>query len=143
MAGGLEGAAALTKQLEALGQELRGKNLRTVVRAGAAPLLKAAKAAAPEGTEMHRTYKGRLVAPGFGKRSVRMVTKLDKTGEKASAAVGVRAEAFYMTQFVEVGTAKMAAAPWLRPAAQASQDQQGEAMKAAIQRLIKKAASAK
>lgn len=136
----LEGVAALTKQLEELGNAVKGKALRAAVRAGGNVVKKAAQARAPVGTKMHKTYKGRLVAPGFTQRSVRVVTRLDKTGEKASAAIGVRREAFYALQFIELGTSTIPAAPWLRPAHASTQGQQLQALSASMKRSVERAA---
>jgi HK97 gp10 family phage protein len=138
----LEGVAALTRQLDELGKAVKGKALRGAVRTAANVVKKAAQARVPVGTEMHKTYKGRLVAPGFAQRSVRVVTKLDRTGEKASAAIGVRREAFYAVQFLELGTSKLPARPWLRPAMSSTQVEQqraiGKALKRAIEREARK-----
>lgn len=145
MAGGsrLEGVAQLTRQLDELTKQVKGKGLRAAVRAGIRPAATAAKANIPVGDVMHKTYKGRLVAPGFAQRSVRTVTTLSKTGEQASAVLGVRREAFYATQFVEVGTAKMPAQPWLRPAFESTQDAQQQAIADSLRKTILKAAKTK
>lgn len=136
----LEGFAELDRQLAELGAAVTGSALRAAVRAGGNVVKKDAQARIPVGTEMHKTYKGRLVAPGFAKRSVRVVTKMSRDRQKASAAIGVRAEAFYAAQFLELGTSRMAARPWLRPAHHATQDAQIEAMGKAMKRTILRAA---
>ncbi len=142
----LEGVAALTRQLEELGKAVKGKALRSAVRAGGNAVKKVAKANIPVGKAAHKTHKGRLVAPGFSQRSVRVVTKLDRTGEKATAAIGVRSEAFYAVQFVELGTSEMPAHPWLRPAMESTRDEQqraiGKALKKAIEREARKRSGA-
>lgn len=56
----------------------------------------------PKGKGVHRTYKGRLVAPGFGKRSLKLKQTLAK--ETPGARLNLAKEAFYMLQFVERGT---------------------------------------
>jgi HK97 gp10 family phage protein len=140
---GLDGTAALLRQLEELGKLEDGKALRSAVRAGMKPAMDRAKAMIPQGIDPHKTFKGRLVAPGFAKRSIRVVTKLSKDKQKASAALGVRAEAFYAVNFVELGTSKMAARPWLRPAFASTLQQQTEAMSASLRKSILKAAKKK
>jgi HK97 gp10 family phage protein len=112
----LEGVAELDRLLALLPQAVQPKVLRKAVRAGIRPAEKRAKATVPVGTVAHRTRKGRLVPPGFAKRSIRVVTKADRTGQKVSAALGVRRDAFYAVQFVERGTSRHPARPWLRRA---------------------------
>jgi len=136
----LEGFAELDAQLAALGDAVTGKALRGAVRAGGNVVKKQAQANIPVGSRMHKTYKGRWVAPGFSKRSLRVVTKLDRNKQRASAAIGVRAEAFYAALFVELGTAKNPARPWLRPAMANTQAAQIDAMGAAMRRAILRAA---
>lgn len=138
----LEGVAELDRKLAEMGKAVTGKALRAAVRAGGNVVKKAAQAKIPKGEQMHRTYKGRIVAPGFSSRNVRVVTKLDKTGEKASAAIGVRKEAFYATQFVELGVPAhgIAARPWLRPAMAETRDMQQTAIAQALKRQVERAA---
>lgn len=146
MAGGnhLVGVKELERQLDALGAKVKGKALRAAVRAAVKPALNQAKINIPVGDVAHRTYKGRLVAPGFAKRSLRIVARLSKTGEQASAAVGVRKEAFYVVQFhEEYGTARMPAKPWLRPAFESTLDQQKAALADSLRKSILKAAKTK
>jgi HK97 gp10 family phage protein len=76
----------------------------------------------PVGKVPHATYKGNRVFPGFSKRSLRLFSRINKRNGTAEAIVGPRREAFYATQFVELGTSKMAARPWMRPAFESSQD---------------------
>lgn len=113
----------LAKKLSTLtSDEEIGKALSQAVRAALAEVVKDARSRIPVGTEAHRTYKGRLVAPGYARRSIRTLVRKDKTNHKVTGLVGVRAEAYYALQFVELGTSKMAAQPWLRPAFEASKD---------------------
>lgn len=141
MAGNVKGLRELDAKLAALGAAVGGKVMQQALRAAMRPVLNDARAAAPEGTELHRTYRGRLVAPGFGKRSVRLVVTKPKRGGTFRAALGVRREAFYMTQFVELGTSKMAAKPWLRPVFEAqvaaTTDRLASELKARIERAAK------
>lgn len=113
----------LSAKLAALSSDEQvGKVLRSTVRSAMKQVKKRAEARIPQGIDAHRTYKGRLVAPGFARRSLRVIAKLDKSKHKASAVLGVRAEAFYAVQFVELGTSKQPARPWLRPAFAESND---------------------
>jgi HK97 gp10 family phage protein len=86
------------------------------------PAQKMAKAKAPVGDQMHKTYKGRLVAPGFLSRSIGKVTFQTREGVGVGL-VGPQQEAFYGTTFLERGTRYIDKTPWLEPAFNASQDQ--------------------
>lgn len=99
----LEGVAELTKRLNALGDRLSTKALRTAVRRAVAPVVRQMRAAAPVGTEAHRTYKRRLVAPSFLKRSIRVITKIDRAAGTASAVIGTRKEAWYGVRLYDQG----------------------------------------
>lgn len=135
----LEGVAQLTKQLREIAKLDDGKALRSAVRAGMRPALKRAQQLIPKGENAHKTYKGRLVAPGFASRNLRVITYLSADKQKAGAVLSVRSEAFYAVQFVELGTSKRAAQPWLRPAFESTQQQQQTAIKAALVRILRKA----
>lgn len=143
MSSGLIGVAELTKQLDALGKLEDGKALRAAAKAGMMPTYKAAQQNIPVGTVAHRTYKGRLVAPGFAKRSLRLVTYLSPDKQKATAVVGVTGEAFYAISFVEIGTSKMAAQPWLRPSFYYTREEQESAVAGSLKRTIEKIARTK
>ena len=68
--------------------------------------------AAPVGKKEHRTHKGRLVAPGFLKRSVVQRSSLKK--DKAIVIIGVKAEAYYGVQFLDRGTKNIKARNWFK-----------------------------
>lgn len=135
----LEGAAELARQLAALGDIASTKIMRAAVRAAIQPAKKKAQATIPVGLQAHRTYKGRLVAPGFSKRSIRVVTKVSRDGKSISAALGVQREAFYAVLFEELGTSKMPARPWLRPAMASTVTQQQAILVAQLRDRIQKA----
>lgn len=134
----LEGVAELEKKLKALGQVASVPILRAAVRAGIKPVKARAEELIPVGSEAHRTYKGRLVAPGFAKRSLRTVTRASPDGRKVSAAVGVRKEAFYAALFVELGTARTRAQPFLRPALEQTKSEQERAFAEKLKERIDK-----
>jgi len=117
----VEGVEKLGKQLRNLGRLAEGRILRAAARAGIQPALARAKALIPVGVDEHRTYKGRDVRPGFARKSVRAIVAVNRDKTVATAVLGVRAEAFYAVQFVELGTSKTPAQPWLRPAFQSSE----------------------
>lgn len=139
----LEGVAELMKKLDALGKLEDGKALRAAGRAAGRVVADRARALIPKGDVAHRTYKGRLVAPGFASRSIRYIASLSKDKQKVTVIVGVRAEAFYAVQFVELGTSKMERQPWLRPAFQSTIDQQEAALADHLRKTIEKIAKAK
>lgn len=122
MASNISGVDELTKKLSELtNAKGMGLALRSASASGMRKVMNAAKSGVPVGTVEHRTYKGRLVAPGFAARSLRIHSYASPDGQKAGAILGVKSEAFYALQFIELGTSKMAARPWLRPAFQAQQ----------------------
>lgn len=136
----LIGVAEASKKLTAMGAAFSVPILRSAVRAGIQPAKKYAEQTIPVGKEAHRTYKGRLVAPGFSKRSIRVVTKASQDKRVVSAALGVRREAFYAVLFTEIGTSKIPARPWLRPAMKNTQSEQEAAMAAKLLDRINKVA---
>ena len=87
----------------------------------ATPIVREARLRIPIGDVEHRTYKGNLVAPGFAQRNIRKASKI--IDGRAVVSIGVRREAFYATQFVELGTQKMDATPWLVPAFENQRDE--------------------
>jgi HK97 gp10 family phage protein len=121
MASELIGVADLTRKLNLLGAQVAAKELRGIARVAMKIAYQKALATIPVGTIPHTTYKGRRVFGGFAKRNLRLVSFIDKKAGSAMAMIGPRREAFYATQFVELGTSKMPARPWLRPAMESSQ----------------------
>lgn len=110
----LDGLKELTKKLNQLETKLAGKTLRSAVVQASLPAFRAIKLAAPVGTGAHRTYKGNLVGPGFLKRSVKRVSKINKRTGTVSVAIGVRAEAFYGIAFLDRGTIRITGRSWFK-----------------------------
>lgn len=146
MATDLEGYAELSKQLSALADpKQQASALRESVRKPMNQVKKAAQASiaqiSPGKTDIHRTYKGRLVGAGFASRSLRVVVKMSKNKQSATALLGVRKEAFYAVQFHELGTAYISKRPWLVPAFEAQKDPAirgiGDVLKKRIERIAK------
>jgi len=146
MSSRLEGVAELTAKFTDLGVKVAARELRGSVKAALEVALHAARSRIPIGTQAHTTYRGRLVSPGFAAQSLHIETKLDKRTGSAVAFLGVTAEAFYALQFVELGTSKMPAQPWLRPAFVASEDAMlqdlATEMRKRVERIAKKRARA-
>jgi HK97 gp10 family phage protein len=111
--------AQLKSLADAVGPRRADKVLRSSLRFAMTPSKKAAAAKAPVGTQMHKTYKGRMVAPGFLSRNLQVAVTKVRNG-KAAALLGPRKEAYYGTQFLERGTSKISPAPWLEPAFEAT-----------------------
>lgn len=146
MAAGIKGAKELDAKLAALGAVVGGRVLRGALRSA----LNVAKAQAEadaaqlnESGRTHRTYRGRLVAPGFASRNLRVVVVRDKkTGAPLRAVLGVRREAFYAVQFIELGVESrgIPARPWLAPALERTQAAVTDKLADGIRRGIKRAA---
>jgi hypothetical protein len=96
----VSGWDSLDKQLARLANP---KEMRKVARSAANfavnPALKSARAEAPIGKIAHKTYKGRLVAPGFAARNIRKRVIAGKAGGNflVRAMIGTSGEAFYAT----------------------------------------------
>jgi len=137
----IEGIADLAAKLKDLKDPKQvGPTLKRGVRAGMLEPARRARQLIPIGVDAHQTYKGRLVAPGFAKRSIRIIAKILKGGQAAYALLGVRAEAFYAVQYVELGTSKMQPRPWLRPAFLSSNDPMLRALGGELNDWIKRIA---
>lgn len=112
----LEGVAALTKQLNQLGSLEEGKALKRCVKAGIDQALDRAKQIIPVGTEPHRLKNGLLVNFGYAKSTLHTISTINSAKNLASGILGVGKQAYYILQFVELGTRKMPAQPWIRRA---------------------------
>lgn len=147
MAGGADGVkitinqvglAELEAKIKALGPRLQGNILRQVAREASKPVVERARATVPVGTRLHKTYKGRIVSPGFAKRSIKLETFLTRDKSAAIALVGVRREAYYALQFLELGTARIPRRPWLKPAFEATAGQQVQLVLSALKKRIER-----
>jgi hypothetical protein len=136
----IKGLAELDRRLAALGGALGQKVLRNATRAAMTPVLKAARAAAPKGTEAHRTYQGRLVAPGFAARNLRVITYRNRQTGKVGALLGVRREAFYALQFWVYGAYGRKRKDWLTPVFEAHESEMLQRLQTEAAKRIDKAA---
>lgn len=134
----IEGTAALVAKLQELGKLEDGKALRSAARAGVKPIFTQAKANIPKSQDAARTYKGRIIGPGFASRNIRTITQLKQQDGIARASVGVRADAFYAVRFVEQGTKKQRAQHWLTDASAQTIDKQVQAVSDSLQKSIDK-----
>lgn len=138
----VEGFDSLERKLSSLGIKTAQKVLRSALRSAMQPAKKQYEATIVVGDEPHRTYKGRLVAPGFAKQSIRVVTTRIENGT-ASALLGVRNEAFYIVQFIERGWSGGPARPRLGPAFRQTKDQAIEILRDKLGKGIDREAAKK
>lgn len=145
MSSALEGVADLTAQLNELGVKLASKELKGTVKVALQEAEHLARQRIPVGTEPHKTYRGRLVSPGFALSTLHVEVSLNKRSGAAVAILGVGREAFYV-MFIELGTSKFAAHPWLVPSFTESEDVMlrkiGEELRARIEKIAAKRAAA-
>lgn len=144
----LEGFKELSNQLSKLGTRVGGRAFRSAALSATLPALRAAQAAAPVGTPPFesgkdpypvRSYRGTLRTPGFLKRNIRRKTLISPDKRFVRVMIGPAPEAFYGTQFVELGTSRQPKRPWLEPAFRASQGLVIAKMRVRLKALIDKA----
>lgn len=142
----LEGTRELSKQLADLGKATSGRVLKAAVMEAMLPTYRQALATVPIGSKAHKTYKGRSVEPGFAQQSLRLKTWVGKDKTVATAMVGVAPEAYYALQFIELGTSKYPATPWLTPAFESNKDAAvqkiASEMRTRIERIARRRAAA-
>jgi HK97 gp10 family phage protein len=110
----IAGLKELELRLEKLGQKMGGKILRQAAVAAMLPVKREMKSIVPIGKVPHKSYLGRTLAPGYLSRSIKHGSKFNKKLGTASAWIGVTAEAFYGTQFVDPGTVHQPAQKWFK-----------------------------
>jgi HK97 gp10 family phage protein len=137
----LQGVAQLIAKLRDIKSLDDGKALRAGVRAGMRPALLAARSKIPIAKKQYKlakTYGGGVVQPGYAQKAIRVITTVSPDKQQASALMSVRKAAFYAVNFVEIGTSKMAAQPWLRPAFYSTQDAQKQALADKLKAYLEK-----
>jgi HK97 gp10 family phage protein len=145
----LEGMSDLQEQLENLSQGLAAKTLAKATRKAFAPVLTTAKAYVPVDTGLLRdSIVQRVVKPkdpnatwaatGLKVTAAKGGRKSDLKGFRGSALKAAkRLSASWRWHFIELGTSKMAAKPFLRPALQTHADAVIDALKRDLARRIK------
>lgn len=135
----IDGLSDLGKRLQTLSADMQGKVARAATAAGAVVIKNAAIQKAPEDTG---NLKKNIIAKRLPKSETNLtsehivtVRKGKKTAKQKAA--GIR-DAYYAS-FVEFGTAKMAAQPFLRPAFDQNKERAVDAMKNRLEARIKKA----
>lgn len=135
------------RALAAVKKESGVKVLKSALKDAARPAVNAMRSRAPVGSKGHRTHRGRLVAPGFLKRSIRTVSTVDigtasaiRSRARVSALIGVRAEAFYGVSFVEGGTKFQRPQPWFESSFESKQRQMTERFRKRLRLHVERAA---
>jgi HK97 gp10 family phage protein len=145
----IRGTEALVKQLEKLKAELAVKVLAQAGRKAFQPVLEAAKAMAPRDSgALADSIKIKVEKPSSGDTVLRVglkigASRLAKQARVAAAAFG-EAQSKELPparrwHFVELGTSKMAAHPFLRPALEQNADEVVRMLTVELQKSIRKA----
>lgn len=124
------GLKELDYKLRQLSRPMRGEILEKAAKAAGNVVLPAAIANCPESdiARLMKTYKGNWTAhPGFAKRNVAMKPYVSKDRRAAGVKIGVKREAYYAINFVELTTSRRAGTPWLQPAFNSTKDKQIDA----------------
>lgn len=123
----VEGLKELDRALNALPLRARGSVLRSALNKAADPIVKDARSMAP-------------VRTGLGKKSIRKKasTPRGSNGFLATVLVGFLQRAFYL-RFIELGTSKIVARPFLRPAFDKNMQEFNRIFKKELGDRIKKA----
>lgn len=135
----IDGLSDLGKRLSTLSADMQGKVARAATAAGAVVIKNAAIQKAPEDTG---NLKRNIIAKRIPKSQTDLssehivtVRKGKKTAKQKAA--GIR-DAYYAS-WVEFGTVKMAAQPFLRPAFDQNKETAVDAIKNRLEARIKKA----
>jgi hypothetical protein len=125
------GLRDLDRKLNALSGVARGPILIESVEAAGKLVVDEATIRCPEEkvkAYLKKTYKGnRVWHPGFAKRNVRMNSFLSRDKKAAAVIIGVKREAFYAINFVELATSRGPGDPWLVPSFESTKDKQIDA----------------
>lgn len=139
----LEGAKDLAAKLQALKPSQQGSALKNAVQKAMLPTFREALHTVPIGSRPHKTYKGRTVEPGFAQQNLRLKTWVSKDKQAAVGMVGVNKEAFYVLQYIELGTSKIPPRPWLEPAFRSNKASAVQTMIAELRKRIERIARRK
>ena len=149
MAVELIGLKELGAKLDKLSSKQSGQVLRKAANAAVKPVIAAARVnliatADHKNFRPHKTYKGNpILTPGYAARHIGSKVSLSRDKRKVFAFIGVHREAFYATQFLELGTSRYAKEPWLVPALESTQSQTLTTFANAFKQHIEKVARAK
>lgn len=135
----VKGMKELRNKLRALGPAAGGKALRNAASFAMTPVVQEARRRAPVGDQPHKTYKGRVVAPGFLSRNIKKKARMLRDKSTVFVHVGMAGEAWY-GGLLEDGTKYMDANPWLEPAFEARKNEVLERFTDKLRQNIEKAA---
>ena len=136
----ISGLKELSDKLEKIGKAAGSKAMRNAAVAATTPVMRDMRAAAPVGKKEHRTYKGRLVAPTFLRRSIKRKSWIDKKWGSVKVIIGVASEAYYGVQFLDKGTKFIPAQPWFEKTFEKNASRMVAVFGAKLGTQIKKAA---
>ena len=139
----IEGIDDLRRKLKKLIINTDTRIVASAASYAMAPVVKEARRRAPIGSVAHKTYRGRWVAPGHLSRNVIKRTRRTKDRKGFTVKVGPRKEAFYGSQFVELGKSKdhnQKPNPWLVPAFESQFDTVVERFEKRLKEKIEEAA---
>src|SRR5262249_53242758 len=126
---GVQGLDTLLARLHTLGLIMQQKALTDIAVAGGTVVLNAARAAAPVETNAWAKHPGAL------KRGMTLDVRKSANLREALIVVGPDQQQFY-SKFVEFGTKRMRARPWLGPALERSRGAALEAMRRALETYL-------
>lgn len=90
-----EGMSEILKAFKGMKAAAQVKVMRKSLNAALNPAIKELRASAPKGSKPHKTYKGRVVPPGFLSRSVIKSTRISKDKKQVFGNVRMKSEAWY------------------------------------------------
>lgn len=139
----VHGLKELEQKLAQLPEAIAYKALSGALMSAGNEIAKEAKRLAPKGSVEHyigskAKAKGKKAEPGNLRDNIRR-TKVKESKHSAEVRIGWNGHAFY-GQFIEFGTAKMPARPFLRPAFDAKKEKALEVFKKRLAVLIKRQA---
>ena len=115
----IDGMKELQRKIAEIQNETSPALTAASLRAALKPMQEAAISNAPLGDKAHRSYKGRLLSPGFLKRNI----KLKKIkGKNVGYTLAARDEAFY-GRIIEYGFKGVPGNEWLGGAYEDTKDQ--------------------
>lgn len=136
----VEGLAEIREILQRMGRNtFTDKEVAAALRAGGTVVQKEAIAKAPQAAAPHKLgRRDKMVEPGNLKRNIRVARRKDPS-HFVSVGVGVRSKAFYW-RFLEFGTVKMRARPFLRAAFEQTKQPALDAIIARLKKRVEAAA---
>lgn len=136
----ITGARSLAQALERLPQELAKNAETTALREGMKPVLAKARASAPTRTGQLKKSLGLTVRKGKrGANAGQFTARVGPRGGFAVTKDGKRIDPVKYAHLVELGTSRMPAKPFIRPAVESSEEAMMAGMAAGYEKGISKA----